>query len=250
MEGSIVRYRQIALFSDFGSEGPYIGQVMGVLYGSGVKQPIYELLSDAPAFSPKPAAYLLAALAQYFTVPTLVFAVVDPGVGGARIPILVRAGDHCFIGPDNGLLSRLIAAEGSASICALNWRPDLLSSSFHGRDLFAPVLAMIAKGEVVSSTPLAADQIQGADWATDLLEVIYLDHYGNAVCGLRASELNETTLIGIANERLPNANTFCKTGIGAAFWYANSMGLVEIAVNQGRAVEELGLKIGDKISIR
>jgi len=86
--------KQIALFTDFGTQGFYIGQVKAVLHGFNVAQPIYELISDAPAFAAKASAYLLASLVEFLPEPTLVIAVVDPGVGGDRMAIVVEADGH------------------------------------------------------------------------------------------------------------------------------------------------------------
>src|SRR6516225_3271364 len=128
----------IVLFSDFGLEGPYTGQVKTVLYRIASAVPVIDLFADAPAGSPKPAAYLLAAYAVWFPPGTVFLAVIDPGVGGARAPIIVEAAGRWYVGPDNGLFELLLRRTENARTWEILWRPQALSASFHGRDLFAP----------------------------------------------------------------------------------------------------------------
>src|SRR5947208_3385010 len=93
----------IVLFSDFGLEGPYTGQVKAVLHQTAPGVPVIDLFADLPAGQPKPAAYLLAAYGIWFPPGTVLLAVVDPGVGGTRAAVIVEAEDRWYIGPDNGL---------------------------------------------------------------------------------------------------------------------------------------------------
>jgi S-adenosylmethionine hydrolase len=92
-------------------------------------------------------------------------------------------------------------------------------------------------------------EMVGADWDDDLREIIYIDHYGNAFTGIRGACLDKGIKIEVRGKLLSYAPTFCDVEIGCAFWYENSCGLVELAVNQGRADQVLGLKLGDKINI-
>ncbi len=241
--------KQIALFTDFGVQGPYIGQIKAVLHSLNVVQPIYELISDAPTFAIKASAYLLASLVEFLPESTLVIAVVDPGVGGDRLAIVVEADDHIFVGPDNGLLSQVVSRAQQSTVSIINWRPEALSNSFHGRDLFAPVAAMMANQQPVSTTPMDSLQLQGALWDPELAEVIYIDHFGNAICGIRVSQLPIYASVSIAGRQLPGAATFSEVARGAAFWYQNSMGLLEVSVNQGRADQQLGIRVGSKLQI-
>ena len=104
----------ILLFSDFGLEGPYTGQVKAVLCQTAPGVPVIDLFADAPAAQPKPAAYLLAAYGVWFPPGTVLLAVVDPGVGGSRAAVIVEAGGRWYVGPDNGLFE--LAARRSGSI--------------------------------------------------------------------------------------------------------------------------------------
>jgi S-adenosyl-L-methionine hydrolase (adenosine-forming) len=174
--------------------------------------------------------------------------VIDPGVGSARGVVAVRADDTWLVGPDNGLLS--VAAERAAASAywLVTWRPQSLSASFHGRDLFAPIAAKIAIGDFpAAGEPLTALQCRLGH--SDLAEVIYIDHYGNAATGLRAEGLPRRTEIGAAGRRLRYARVFSDAAHGEVFWYENSLGLVEIAANASSAALALGLKIGDPVRV-
>jgi S-adenosylmethionine hydrolase len=144
----------IVLFTDFGPSGPYAGQMRSAIAKYAPSEIAIDLLSDAPAFNPKASAYLLAALAPDFPDGAIFLCVVDPGVGGDRLPLIVKAKNQVFIGPDNGLFSIVARRSSTASVQKITWKPDYLSASFHGRDLFAPVAAMISTGKTDISEPI------------------------------------------------------------------------------------------------
>ena len=134
----------------------------------------------------------------------------------------------------------------AAEAWEITWRPAHLSASFHGRDLFAPVAARLALGEPPPGAPRA---IPAEDWPDDLSEVIYIDGFGNAMTGLRASVLPENAVLSVSRRRLPRARTFSDVAPGDAFWYDNANGLAEIAVNRGRAADLLDLTVGSAIEV-
>ena len=243
----------ILLFSDFGHAGPYVGEVLAVLARAAPGVPAIVLQNDAPVFRPVLAAHLLAALAARQPPGTVFLAVVDPGVGTAtRQPVVMRADGRWFVGPDNGLLHVLAARATARERFLIRWRPGSLAASFHGRDLFAPVAARLALGETPPAIgcerlPYRAGELDGAD--ADLPCVIYADAYGNAMTGLRAVGLAADARLEAGGQRLARVPVFGALPPGAAGWYENSLGLAEIAVNQGSACQLLGLKPGDPISL-
>lgn len=239
----------ILLFTDFGLAGPYVGQMRAVLHREAPGVPVIDLFADAPAFDAKRSAYLLAAYAGEFPPPATFLAVVDPGVGGDRRAIVVEADGRRFVGPDNGLFELVWRRATERRVLAIDWRPDRLSSSFHGRDLFAPVAARLASGQGVALSPVDGLAAASRAWADDLREIVYIDHYGNAMTGLRAEAIPAGALVEIGDRRLPRLRTFSDAGEGTAFWYENANGLVEIAVNRGRADRDLGLAVGSPLRI-
>ena len=239
----------IVLFTDFGLQGPYTGQMKAVLHKMGPGIPVVDLFADAPVGNPKASAYLLAAYAEWFAAGTVFLSVVDPGVGGTRPPIILEADSRWYVGPGNGLFELVERRATSARSWDIVWKPERLSASFHGRDLFAPVAAMLARGEPAPGSPRKDRTHRRIDWPDDLSEIVYIDHYGNAMSGLRAVMLPRGARLVAAGQLLKRAGTFSDQPPGTAFWYENSNGLAEIAVNQGRADRELGLVIGTPVEI-
>lgn len=242
----------IFLVNDFGATGPYVGQLKTVLIGLAPGVPVIDLLLDAPVGNPKASAYLLASLVDALPLKSIVLGVVDPGVGTAeRRPVAIRVDQHWFVGPDNGLFDVVSSRGRTVDARLITWRPDHLSTSFHGRDLFAPIVARLARNDRMDGSWLAPTQPTSVDrgWGADLFEIIYVDHFGNAMTGIRASQLRRDSLLTVNGHTLAYAPTFGAVASGASFWYQNSNGLVEIAVNRKRADEQLGLVIGDTVSV-
>jgi S-adenosylmethionine hydrolase len=239
----------IVLFTDFGLAGPYVGQMKAVLAREAPGETVIDLFADIPAFDPRAAAYLLAAYSVDFPARTIFLCVVDPGVGAARAPVAVEADGRWYVGPDNGLFELVARRARQARWLEITWRPECLSPSFHGRDLFAPVAARLARGEPPPGEPRPGPSGPGADWPDDLPHVIYIDRFGNGMTGLRAASLADGTVLEVAGRRLTRVGTFSDVAAGAALWYENANGLAEIAVNQGRADRALGLGVGTPVTI-
>jgi hypothetical protein len=239
----------IVLFTDFGLAGPYTGQVKALLQRLAPGVPVIDLFADAPMRNPRAAAYLLAAYAGWFPAGTVFLGVVDPGVGSERAALALAADQRWYIGPDNGLFEILRRRADTCRVFEIVWRPKTLSASFHGRDLFTPVAALIARGEPPPGVEQAASFGRHPDWPDDLAEVVYVDHYGNAMTGLRAALLPANARLVVAHRRIERAHTFSGMPAGTALWYENSTGLAEIAVNMGRADDALGLAIGSAVAV-
>ncbi len=241
----------IALFTDFGLSGPYLGQVRAVLARAAPEVPVVDLFAEAPAYDVEAAAYLLAAYAPAFDEGDVLLCVVDPEVGtDARTPAVVHADGRLFVGPDNGLFNVVARRARTLRWWEITWRPERLSASFHGRDLFAPVAARLARGGAVPGAEVDAAARIRAGWPDDLARIVYIDRFGNAMTGLRAKTLGPGTVIEAGGRPLSFARTFGAVAEGTAFWYENANGLAEIAVHRGRAAEVLGLGLGDPVRVR
>ncbi len=239
----------IVLFTDFGLAGPYTGQVKAVLHREAPSVAAIDLFADAPMRNPRAAAYLLAAYAGWFAPGTVFLAVVDPGVGGERAALAVEADGRWFVGPDNGLFEIVRRRAADSRVFEVTWRPPALSASFHGRDLFAPVAARLARGEAPPGVTRDAAWGRYPAWPDDLAEIVYIDHYGNAMTGIRASALGQDAALLVAGRTIPPAPTFSAVSAGTAFWYENANGLAEIAVNMGAAADQLGLAISTAVAV-
>ena len=235
------------LFTDFGPAGPYIGQMESVLRQTAPNVPVINLLSNAPSADPRLSSYLLAALRHSFPVDSIFLTVVDPGVGGTRRAVVLQADGQIFVGPDNGLLNTVAVQAQNPQWSEIVWKPEQCSMSFHGRDLFAPVAAKLAI-HAADGLLQRFDRNDLSDWPQDLAEVIYCDYYGNAMTGLRYLEAFVGKILNVNDKAIKQAGTFSDVEEHQAFWYKNSSGLVEIAVNKGRAEQQLDLKQGMRIS--
>jgi S-adenosylmethionine hydrolase len=162
---------------------------------------------------------------------------------------MLEADGRWYVGPGNGLFELTRRRAAKTRSFDIDFKPKRLSASFHGRDLFAPVAAMLARGEPPPGRPRKDDADRRRDWPDDLAEIVYVDHFGNAMTGLRAAMLAPNAKLAAAGRVLEHARTFSDRPLGSAFWYENSNGLAEIAVNQGRADRDLGLAIGSPVEI-
>ena len=206
-----------------------------------------DALHDAQNFGVEPAAHLLAALAPEYPGGSVFLSVVDPGVGGKRDAIVVRAGGRTFVGPDNGLMSILWQRARRRKCLRIAWRPQRLSSSFHGRDLFAPAAAALATRRVPKGWLAAKASPAILLDPADLAQVIYIDHYGNCMTGIRANGVSRSARLRAGKRLLPWARTF--DDARGAFWHENSLGLVELSAPRTSAARTLGLRIGYPIRI-
>lgn len=238
----------IALFTDFGWNGPYVGQMHAVIESGPAPVAVIDLMHDAPPCNPRAAAHLLAALAPQLPSGTVFVTVVDPGVGTDRRGIVVEADGRWFVGPDNGLLDVVTARADDAGWWRIDQRPRTAFATFHGRDLFAPVGAFLAAGGDPAERLTALPDERPAT-VPDRGGIIYIDAYGNAMTGLRTQHLQrEVLLVTAGGRRFRHARTFDDVGEGEAFWYENSLGLAELAVNRGSAAEKFDLSVGTSVA--
>ena len=238
----------ILLFTDFGVRDPYVGQVKARLAEHAPAQQVVDLLHEVPDFNAHAGAHLLAAFAPGFPPGSVFLAVVDPGVGTPRDAVVVLAGGRWFVGPDNGLLSVVAARHADTRLWRITWQPEALSSTFHGRDLFALIAADIACGEFPTDKLTPADTLHVEFDAGDLPRVIYIDHYGNAWTGVRGAL--KDARVSAAGELFKHSESFGFVAKGEGFWFVNSVGLLELAVNRGSAAEAFGLVVGDPVQVQ
>ena len=238
----------IVLFTDFGAADPYVGQMHAVIARAAPRVRVIDLLHAVPNFDIRAAAYLLPALAGEFPSGTVFVSVIDPGVGSGRLPVMVEADGRWYVGPDNGLFHIVARRARRLESWAITWRPSHLSATFHGRDLFAPVAARLARGDWPAAVPVTLTTPAG-DWPDDLPAIVYIDHYGNAITGLRVGNADSTGTLAVAGRQLQHATVFSAVAPNMPFWYGNSIGLIEIAVNRGDAARTLGLNVGDPVQV-
>ncbi|MHB1513071.1 SAM hydrolase/SAM-dependent halogenase family protein [Acidiferrobacter sp.] len=234
----------IVLLTDFGVADPYVGQVHLRLAEAAPAVRVVDLFHGLPSFAVQASAYLVDAYCQRLPPRAVVMAVVDPGVGGLRQAIAWRAGGRCYVGPDNGLFEMVARREGVESCQALAV-PEHAAPSFHGRDVFAPAAAALARGLALNAQE--APLTRFPDWPDEWARVLFIDHYGNAVTGLKAHPSRHE--IEVADRRLRRARTFSEGPRGEPFFYENADGLIEIAAYEASAAGILGLRLADPLRV-
>lgn len=234
----------IALFTDYTHQGPYMGQVIARLACDAPSVRAFTLMADAPMFDPLAAGILLDHCLRDMPLKTVVLAVVDPGVGTDRLPVMIRSGPFWLVGPNNGLFEPTFRRLGVTEARQITFEPLTSAETFHGRDLFAPVAARLACGAIPASEPIREAQVRWPDLAVPYPGVIYIDGFGNIITGIDAALADRSHPVTLADHTIPWASTFADVTPGLPLVYSNSLGLVEFAVNQGRADRLLGLTTG------
>lgn len=239
----------VTLLTDFGSFYP--AAVKGVILSKARDVTFVDIAHDIPPQDVRAGAFALLSTAMYFPSGTVHLAVVDPGVGSERLSIAVESCGHFFVGPDNGLLMPAARSLGTprAYEIALDLSP---SSTFHGRDVFAPAAALLATG----STPqdmgpkIRPKELSfGVPRRTKLgieVAVIFVDRFGNLITNMRKPPAGQVRLKGI---KLKVAETYSQARRIEPLITVGSHGFVEIAVNKGSAAEAFGVKAGDRIEL-
>lgn len=253
----------MTLLSDFGTVDGYIGAMKGVILSRAPEARIVDLSHDIPAQDVTAGAWALREAAPYFPSGTVHVAVVDPGVGTVRRPLLIAAAGQWFLGPDNGLLSLAVRERGGSGAWVLD-RPERhhqpVSATFHGRDIFASVAGHLAAGAGPSDcgTPvdrwleLAVPRVERRGDGSLLGCVLHVDRFGNLVTNLEASELTSPRglRVRIAGRELgPIRTTFADVAPGEWLAYLGSAGKLEIAVREGSAAAAGRLAAGAAVEV-
>ena len=251
----------LTLASDFGS--PYPAAMKGVILSRTDAQ-LVDITHDLPRQDPRAGAFWLRETLPYFP-PAVHLAVVDPGVGTDRRAIALRVGDHALVAPDNGLLRpaarRLADREGAIDAFEIT-AAEPASTTFHGRDVFAPAAAAIHAAGV--DRMAAVDLLSSVDLAScvDLQfpeptregeairgEVLVVDDFGNVITSIPGEELAGIESATVNGESAPVVDTFDRVGAGERLVTVGSHGYVECDVNRGRGDEAFGLDVGDPVEI-
>jgi Uncharacterized conserved protein len=257
----------ITLLTDFGTKDSFIGVMKGVIWSIAPEVQIADLTHEISAQSVLEGALVLAQSVDYFPAGTVHVAVVDPGVGTARRGLAARIGSQYYVGPDNGLFSSVLAAAEargqSSEFYSLDrkefWLP-VISRSFHGRDVFAPVAAHLAHGTPLAQlgTPLAEPvrlmipvPQQDADGGLTG-QVLTIDHFGNLLTNLKPEHVQGAGKIrvSVGGAQIDGiVQTFGEKQPGELVAMIDSSNVLQIAVVNGNAAERLGAKIGTIVKL-
>ncbi len=255
----------VALFTDFGPSDPYVAQLKGSIKTIAPSAELLDLSHSNAAFDISTASYLLSKSTRTLPPGSIIIAVVDPGVGSGRAGLAVRTqAGRIYLAPDNGILTEVLAREGLADARTLPIATESISSTFHARDLFGPAAARLVNSESFDSLGAKAEKILRLPRNTATVmpnqakgQVLYIDHYGNILTNIPGSELAKlkvgqllTVTIKGKSLSLPFLRTYAEAPADRPFALINSDGEFEIAINQGNAARELGIKVGDPVILK
>jgi len=254
----------ITLTTDFGYRDPFVGIMKGVIAGINAIARVIDLSHDIPPQDIMAGALVLRHSVPYFPRGAIHVAVIDPGVGSARRPLLVECDGNYFVGPDNGVLSLALAGKQPTRFTHLSnsaYHLQPVSATFHGRDIFAPVAAYLSLGvaAVAFGDPVdgflrlklpealrAARRICG--------EILYIDSFGNLFTNISERDLTGLTadnlVISLRDATIRGlVSNYAAAADGEFVALINSWGLLEIAVYKGSAERRATAKVGDKVML-
>jgi S-adenosylmethionine hydrolase len=259
----------VALYTDFGLNDPYVGQLKGAVKTIHPGAELLDLSHDSSVFDVSVASYLLAKSTRTLPAGTVIIAVVDPGVGSDRAALAVRTGTgRIYVAPDNGILTEVLARDGLAEARLIEnkdlFLPGEASSTFHGRDIFAPVAAHLAKGENLEAVGPKAEKLlrlprNTATVMPNLAKglILFIDHYGNILTNIPGSELAKLKVGQLLNLTIkgkavpvPFLRTYAEAPDDRPFALVNSDGEFEIAIAKGNAAKKLGVAPGDPVVLK
>ena len=242
----------ITLLTDYGTADSYVAEVKAVLLSEVLGAVLVDVTHDIPPGNVRAAQYVLSRVWRRFPLGTVHLAVVDPGVGTLRRALAGEVAGHQFVAPDNGLLSALPPQTRFVALPI----PALASPTFHGRDVFAPIAALLATGGSLESlgapitdpvrAPLPVPRVEPDRVAG---EVIYVDHFGNLISNVAwTGAPNGRVAVGGADVG-PLGRTFADVAPGELVAYVGSAGTVEIALRDGSAARRLGVGVGAEVRV-
>jgi S-adenosylmethionine hydrolase len=257
--------RIITLTTDFGTDDWFVGTMKGVIANMNPRATVVDITHAIRSGNIRAGAFALAASYKYFPKGTVHVVIVDPGVGSKRRGIAVQTERYAFVAPDNGVASFALRGEKIKSVRILEnetYFLKLVGQTFHGRDVFAPVAAHLARGVPIAKLGPAVRNFVRLDWPEPKVlsksvegEVIYIDRFGNAITNIPAGIVER--LGGGRVDIFKGRKGVCAIGThyqsvpeGQAVAVPGSSGYLEIAVNGGNASARLGLRAGDRITSR
>ena len=256
----------ITLTTDYGMNDHLVGTLKGVILKIVPDATIVDITHNVTPFDLLDGALAIGCAYSYFPARTIHVVVVDPGVGIERRPLLVTGESHYFVAPDNGVLSLVFEREGNVVVRHANVEHYYLSpvsKTFHGRDVFAPVAAWLAKGsqasamgeEITDFKKFAMPRAKPGDGGLKGV-VLRVDSFGNLITNFRTEDLPADAIeSGVVKMQLGNqsvsklVDTFARGGQGEAFAYIGSSGFVEIGINRGNAAKSLGIGRGVQVTL-
>ncbi|MCW3983573.1 MAG: S-adenosyl-l-methionine hydroxide adenosyltransferase family protein [Candidatus Bathyarchaeota archaeon] len=252
----------ITLTSDFGLKDPYVAEMKGVILTINPNATLIDITHKVEKYNIRMGAFILASAAPYYPKGAVHVAVVDPGVGTTRRAIIVQTKNGFFVGPDNGLLMIAAQAQGIEHIYEIanpKFMLPKVSSTFHGRDIFAPAAAHLDRGiapqefgpevtDPVTPKFASVEHKNGALFG----EVLHVDDFGNVITNIPKEDLQDGTLKVTLHHltlQLALSETYAETKLHEPTALVGSHGFLELALNQGSFAEKFHVNAGDKVQV-
>jgi len=252
----------LTLLTDFGLSDVYVGVMKGVIAQVNPTLNVVDLTHDIPPQNIAAARFCLMSAYPYFPPGTVHIAVVDPGVGSNRRAIAIQLGDSFLVGPDNGIFSGIIISSDVTAVELTNpsyWRTREPSTTFHGRDIFAPVGAHLASGVPLEQLGTAINpetlvQLPIPEYSVTEAGVVgciqYSDRFGNLITNIPGTLVQEKSwFVEVDEYTILSTTTYHDSPPGNLVALVGSHGWVEIAVNCGNAQQQLQLNWGDVVEV-
>lgn len=254
--------RPIALLTDFGTRDPYVAAMKGVLCSLAPDSPLIDITHEVPAHSVTNAAYHLKCVMPYMPDGTVIVCVVDPGVGTGRRILALNTGSVWVLAPDNGILEYLCEGRSTERFYHITKVPgsEKASKTFHGRDIFAPAAALLARGKSLRAlgkrvpAPARRTLFVSPEKGGSVVrgEVLHVDGFGNIISNIvLPSGTTGGFTVSVAGRRITStADTYGHAPAARPFYLRGSSGLLEISVRSADASRILKVRMGDTITIR
>ena len=250
----------VTLLTDFGTADYFVGAMKGVILSRDPRLTIVDITHHVPPHDIDSAGFLLSAVYADFPPGTVHLAVVDPGVGSDRLPIAIQAGGFFFVGPDNGIFGGVLAREAHEARRIENdlLRRPATSSTFHGRDIFAPTAAALATGFAFVEVGRRVEPMAGVTAlpppSEDGLDgrILHIDRFGNCVTSFRPGGTGEGEEYEVSGDGWAVGETrslYAGATPARPFLIVGSAGYLEISIDRGSAAAALGITRGDRIRI-
>jgi S-adenosylmethionine hydrolase len=258
---AMLKTRVIALLTDLGKSDAYVGAMKGVILRTTASATIVDITHDITPQGIDQAAYLLWNSYRFFPKGTIFVVVVDPGVGSHRKILCVETADYLFLAPDNGILKYVLKEAGSKRVIAVTnskYFAENVSSTFHGRDIFAPVAAHLAGGLAAAKLGTTTIPRAGEDWFVEIGrekrirregKILHIDHFGNLITNFfMLKDLAPKMRLDVGRQKVTDRYRFySEARPGVPFLMKGSSSLLEVSLVNGSAAELLQARINQKV---
>ncbi|WP_333653641.1 SAM hydrolase/SAM-dependent halogenase family protein [Dissulfurispira sp.] len=257
-----LRHKIITLTTDFGYKDPFVGEMKGVILSINPSVTLVDITHGIEPHKIEECAFIIGSSYKYFPSETIHIAVVDPGVGSERRPIIIEADGYYFVGPDNGIFSYVLSFSSNVKVIHITEERYMLSKdspTFQGRDVFAPVAAWLSKGIALEAFGCTIDDFKRFEVPLPKVEgdkisgeIIYVDTFGNVITNIRKSDLQglgEKFSVEIEGKVVRTVKNYSQASDNSLYCLINSSGHLEFFVYMDSASRLFDINKGEKVTV-